>query len=278
MNQEINTRDLQNELLKILKYIDSFCRRNEIKYTLWGGTLLGAVRHHGFIPWDDDIDIAMTRDQYEKFVLAWNNEYHGNYFLQTIETDPEWTQLMAKVRKEDSAFIEYDFQKKLKHTGLFVDIFVVDRFYSHGIGKLSDTLTWSVYLFCAKDIFYHRVLRKVECKNPTLLRKLTKGYRNWFRKRQLNRSKKTNLKTADLCAFKILNRRYSSRLFDEYCEAVFEDGNYPIVTNYKDFFEVAYGDWRTLPPLERRVSDHHPLYLDFNYSYHDSINKVTAIQ
>lgn len=270
MHQEINTRDLQSQLLKILKYVDSFCKRNRIKYTLWGGTLLGAVRHRGFIPWDDDIDIAMTRDQYEKFVMAWSNEYHGNYFLQTIDTDPEWTQLMAKVRKEDSAFIEYDYQKKLKHTGLFVDIFVVDRLYSYGICKTYDTLIWSIYLLCAKDIFYHHILRRVECDKPTLLRSISKGYRNWFRKYQLRRSNKTNLETADLYAFKIINKRFSNRLFDEYCEAVFEDGYYPIITNYEDYFEVEYGDWRILPPVEKR-NNHHPLYLDFNHSYADSV-------
>lgn len=271
MHQGINNRDLQCQILEILKYIDSFCRRNGIKYTLWAGTLLGAVRHHGFIPWDDDIDIAMTRDQYERFVLAWNSEYHDNYFLQTIETDPEWTQLIAKIRKEDSAFIEYDFQRELKHTGLFVDIFVIDRFYSSRIGKLYDKLIWSIYLFCAKDFFYHRILRRVECKNPTLLRRVSKGYRDWFREHQLHRSYKTELETANLFAFNIINRRYSSRLFDEYGEILFEDEYYPIISNYEDYFEVVYGDWRTLPPPEKRISEHHPLYLDFNHSYHDAM-------
>lgn len=277
MHQEINTRNLQCQLLKMLKYIDSFCRRNGIEYTLWGGTLLGAIRHHGFIPWDDDIDIAMTRDQYEKFVLAWSNEYHDNYFLQTIETDSEWTQLIAKVRKEDSTFIEYDFQRKLKHTGLFVDIFVVDRLYSQGIGKIYDTLIWSIYLLCAKDIFYHRILRRVECDKPTLLRNLSKGYRDWFRTHQLKRSNKTNLETVDLFGFKVINKRFPSCLFDEYREVVFEDGHFPIISNYKDYLEIEYGDWRVLPPVEKRTT-HHPLLLDFKQSYFDIVNETPGTE
>ena len=69
--------------LEILKYIDSFCRENNIRYSLSGGTLLGAVRHGGFIPWDDDLDICMLRSEYNRFVQLWNSCQHDKYLLQS---------------------------------------------------------------------------------------------------------------------------------------------------------------------------------------------------
>lgn len=113
---------LQNCILHIAKYIDGICEANGIEYCLMGGSALGAVRHKGFIPWDDDLDIFMTPDNYEKFRKVHNND--SGFYLQ------EWGEIngkvaKAKVRLDKSTYIEELFADWDIHQGVFVDIFIL---------------------------------------------------------------------------------------------------------------------------------------------------------
>lgn len=119
-----NLRPCQLKQLSILEVIDDICRKHNIEYWLDGGTLLGAVRHGGFIPWDDDIDIAMRKEALEKFIKVAPAELPDNLFLQTPESDPQSKEPIIKVRDLNSLYIEStdtfnaEYQK-----GLYVDIF-----------------------------------------------------------------------------------------------------------------------------------------------------------
>lgn len=127
MNQQILI-EAQKIMLDILKEVDRICRKHDIKYFLVDGTLLGAIRHEGFIPWDDDIDIGMLREDFEKFKLVALNELNENYFLQTIETDKKYDKLNIpmKVRHNKSKIIEREQKFCEYHSGLFIDIFPYD--------------------------------------------------------------------------------------------------------------------------------------------------------
>ncbi|MEA4950693.1 MAG: LicD family protein, partial [Petrimonas sp.] len=120
-------RKLQQTQLEIFKIIDSICRKHRISYSLYGGTLLGAVRHHGFIPWDDDLDIAMTRANFNQFREAWIEEKIDGYFFQEYENDPGFTRTFSKVRKGGTVFLGHDEVGKNYHHGIFVDIFPFDK-------------------------------------------------------------------------------------------------------------------------------------------------------
>lgn len=117
-------RACQLKQLGILEEIDRICKKHNIDYWLDGGTLLGAVRHGGFIPWDDDIDIAMAESDLERFVKVAQDELNENLFLQTPKTEPESKEPIVKIRDLNSLFIEggdrfnADYQK-----GIYVDIF-----------------------------------------------------------------------------------------------------------------------------------------------------------
>ena len=99
-------RQLQLTQLSILKVIDKLCRKWEIRYSLYAGTLLGAVRHSGFIPWDDDLDICMAREEYDRFLAAWEKEPPEGYLLQNKKNTPAFTQSFTKIRKDHTAFLQ----------------------------------------------------------------------------------------------------------------------------------------------------------------------------
>ena len=119
-----NLRPCQLKQLDILKELASICDKYEIEYWLDGGTLLGAVRHGGFIPWDDDIDIGMPLKGLKKFIEIAPNELSKNLFLQTPETDPSNKEPIIKIRDLNSLYIEAgDTFSAPYQKGLYVDIF-----------------------------------------------------------------------------------------------------------------------------------------------------------
>jgi lipopolysaccharide cholinephosphotransferase len=116
--EDKNNRKVQLIELEILLEVDRICRKNDIKYQLSGGTLLGAVRHQGFIPWDDDIDIIMLRNDYNKFIALCKIELNNSYFLQIPETDDKTPSLYAKIRKNNTAYISYEYRNINYHHGI----------------------------------------------------------------------------------------------------------------------------------------------------------------
>lgn len=119
-----NLRECQLKQLGILEVIDQICKKHNIEYWLDGGSILGAVRHGGFIPWDDDIDIAMRQEELDRFIQVAPTELPDSLFLQTLQSDPQSKEPIVKVRDLNSLYIEStdtfnaDYQK-----GLYVDIF-----------------------------------------------------------------------------------------------------------------------------------------------------------
>lgn len=120
-------RDVQFSLLEILKDVDCVCRRNNIKYFLDSGTLLGAIRHKGFIPWDDDVDIAMVRDDFDKFIEVVVNELGEKYHIDFPVTDRKW----IKIRDKNSFMKRKDGSVE----GIFFDIFPFDYYSENKIKK-----------------------------------------------------------------------------------------------------------------------------------------------
>ena len=118
---------LQGELLQMLLLVDRICKKHNISYCLGGGTLLGAVRHGGFIPWDDDADVFFLREEYEKFRAAALTEIGEDYFFQDNETDPGSHYIYAKLRRNDSLYVTAFGDRQNMHKGIFLDIFVHDR-------------------------------------------------------------------------------------------------------------------------------------------------------
>src|SRR5699024_7471673 len=119
-------KEVQKDQLDILIEFDRICKKNNIKYQLFAGTLLGAIRHKGFIPWDDDIDVCMLREDYEKFLNICNKDMKNEYFLQTYNSDTNYIMQFAKLRKNNTIFLERVTANCDIHHGVYIDIFPLD--------------------------------------------------------------------------------------------------------------------------------------------------------
>lgn len=142
------TRKIQNAEMKILKKIKDVCDNQGYIYYMIGGTLLGAVRHKGFIPWDDDVDIAMPREDYEKFLQYADLEFKGEYRICNFKTSKDYQYYISRVMDRSTKLIEIRINNESRHTYACVDIFPIDNFPNNILIRK---------LFCLK-IFYHRAL------------------------------------------------------------------------------------------------------------------------
>lgn len=122
-------RDAQITMFKMLIKIDKVCEKHGIEYYLSDGTLLGAIRHKGFIPWDDDLDISMTRENYKKFEKVAQKELGDDFFVQTIKTEKEYAinGCPMKVRYKHSLLVEFDKLEAKHNQGIFIDVFPMDK-------------------------------------------------------------------------------------------------------------------------------------------------------
>ena len=130
MGEKIPSEEIKKIEISILDYIASVCEENNIGYYLAYGTLLGAIRHHGFIPWDDDIDIYMLREDYMKFIEIAKEHIHHRYKLLSIYNDDDYYYEFAKV-VDSNTKLKINNVKQIKKEGVWVDIFPLDNVPKH---------------------------------------------------------------------------------------------------------------------------------------------------
>lgn len=146
--EDIGLREAQMIMVDILKNVHDLCEKHGLKYFLDAGTLIGAVRHKGFIPWDDDVDIGMLREDYNKFLKIAKEELPTHLFLQTFETDKEYDiyPVPCKVRCNNTILLEADNRDNFKmHNGIYIDIFPYDSLPKYKfVYKIQRTLSYNV--------------------------------------------------------------------------------------------------------------------------------------
>lgn len=251
--QALTLREIQKIELDILSDIDRFCRENGIGYSLDGGTLLGAVRHHGFIPWDDDIDIIMPREDYDRFVKTYHSE-NGRYVLYSKDTNPPYrTQLFAKVIDTRTIADEGQYKRQVAY-GLWVDIFPADHI------PVDDRLCRRIQkrFLRYRHLLYVRNLKQ----SQKSLRDVVFSALYLFRSdmsvlRSLDRyaakadssGRVTNLSMVsdDLIGF-----HFPAAWFEDLTEYPFEGRRFLGFAAYDRYLTEVYGDYMTLPPIEQR--------------------------
>lgn len=236
-------------MLRIMDEIDRLCQRNGLRYILDGGTLLGAVRHKGFIPWDDDMDILMPRDDYMRFIQLAKEQLPAGYTFQCIESTKYYPYNFGKVRATETIFREQSTGHLPINHGIYVDIFPMDYVDTSKPRRLNYVLRW---------VSHYTMLRYQKLK---ILDK--KRYRfayliplSIINKRitalMEYRLKKQGDTVAKLCHQGPNKPPVSVSLFDDTLLAPFEDKMFRIPKAYDQYLTERFGDYMTPPPLDKR--------------------------
>ena len=255
-------RELQLVQLNILKDINNFCVKNNIKYSLYGGTLIGAIRHQGFIPWDDDIDIAMSREEYNKFLACWKKNSLPGYVFQDNKEEPNFCYTFGKIRKDGTQYISDDKDRRLKHNGIFIDIFPLDRVPKNKILRFKNFIISCLYLLVCRGYPSKKDGRIIYMISNFILKITSDKMRNKLKDRLLDiigeYNRNGELQYIDTSTFNNLRLYFPSNLFDKYTYVLFEDERFPVFQEYDTYLKIQYNDYWKLPPEEDRICKHNP--------------------
>lgn len=259
--KQIGKDELKGLQLEILVAVDKFCRENDIKYSLGGGTLIGAVRHKGYIPWDDDIDVYLLRKDYKRLVELFPHNHEGKFDISSLERDSYWARPYAKCYNNKTIIIEeVSWGYRL---GVNIDIFPIDD-------VPDDKLEWERYNKCR--VFLLHLFR---CRHASF-----KGKRSFIKGIVVFGLKLLTLPIPVRTFAKLLNKyaqkynnigcsyvftnsmglrvknRYLKCDFDKVVETDFEGRKFLIMKGYDDCLKSLYGNYMTLPSKEKQVSHH----------------------
>lgn len=261
----IEAAELKSIEFELLKKFKEICEKENFRYTLIGGTLLGAVRHSGFIPWDDDIDVSMPRPDYDAFI-KYCGENDTPFGVAAHELDEKYIDLSAKLYDKNTIAVEEYGDRFGCNYGVFLDIFPVDA-----IGDTADQ--------------GRKLMKKLRFKKELLVAEKWKGFKRskthkWYwepfrlfffllsrfvNPRKLICSIEKELKKRDFDSSEtiaVFNSTYRYReilpksLYEEYSELDFEGEKFAVIKNFEFYLKSIYGDYMKLPPEEKRVTHH----------------------
>ena len=250
--RELNIDEIRSIQLEILKKVSEYCDDNNLRYSLAYGTLIGAIRHKGYIPWDDDIDIVMPRPDYERFIKSFNT-YATDYKVHVTELNSNFIYTFAKVSYNKSILIE-DIEVRYE-IGINIDVFPID-----GVPSIDNPTM-------KKQNFYRNLASfktiKINSdrniiKNIVLI--LGKILLKRINLKMIDNSKKYSFENEEYCCNistgftedKAIPKRY----LEDFIDCFFENQKFKASKFYDEWLKSYYGDYMKLPPREKQVSHH----------------------
>lgn len=265
-----NTKRMQDIGLKMIKFFDDFCRNNNLTYFLCGGCCIGAVRNKGFIPWDDDVDLFMPRQDYEKLKQIWKDT--EKYELKfTTEKERSYNTAMS-LHDKNTTFIKSVFSDRDVSFGVAMDIFPIDG-CPNGLNRKAQLMWTILYSLAAVERApqNHGILFK--SLGNIFLFFLPKGkIRYRFMKFAEKHMKKYDVsdceKITELCAGPhYMMNEYPKEAFEKQLFVDFEDTKLAIPVGYDSYLKIAFGDYMSLPPEKDRINHHEYEFIDLDKSY-----------
>ena len=251
--KEIHLEELKTIQLDLLQKTADFCENNGLRYFLCGGTLIGAIRHKGYIPWDDDIDIAMPRPDYDRFVKIFNKP-ENYYQVANLDVSPNYTNAFAKVYDNRTVLKELYYSGE---TGVNIDVFPTDGVKE--VSQIRKIMLLHKLLNTKEANYYKRSLSKMLINTfgkllllPFSARRIARWIDNEARKYSFG-----SLPTAGVISNPIgLGEMVDKSVFDSDIYQEFEGRKYRIPVGYDTWLRSIYGDYMQLPPEEDRVTHH----------------------
>lgn len=258
----------QAALLRLLQEFDRVCKALDIPYVLFAGTLLGAVRHQGFIPWDDDLDVLMLREDYNRFMAEAPAVVDADVFYVQREFSEHWPLFFSKLRLNGTTCLEKVHPKDPQmHQGIYIDIFPCDRARPTALGRRMQ--------FAASKVVIAKALDRRGYDTDSTAKKVMMALCRLLPQKPFLRFVQRGKTDGELVhTFLAGARRYSKnviprRWLTQRCEVTFEGGTYPAPADYDACLRMLYGDYMTLPPPEERVCKQHSILIDTEHSYEE---------
>lgn len=287
---ESTLRQAQLIALGILKKVDALCKKRGINYWLDGGTLLGAVRHKAFIPWDDDIDICMKREDYNKFLSAAVKELPEDLFVQNLHTTESAGITWTQIKDRKSILIQNG--KPNGHQGVFIDIFPMDSYSDSGVKRFFFEKFFKVLYI--KVFAINAPLKKPFFKPVNFIKNIMKLLIKilFFPFAIFNKDAiyNLNIKTRDKRISKMQNNNasiygygtdilnwdtmYNASDIFPLKKLIFEDALFPVPGNYSNYLTNLYGaDYMELPPAEKRITHNIKIKVNLSEEEEAQLNK-----
>ncbi len=266
-------RQLQLTMLETLKVFDAFCRKHNLKYSLYAGSLLGAVRHEGFIPWDDDLDVCMERSEYDRFIAMWKKNPPKGYILQNKENTPAYWQSFSKIRKDHTTFLQEEREAGKYHTGIFLDVFPLDRIPNSKMERAVYKWNCMRYQLLTREFVPPKAGTATRLGSAMILACTPAVCRELVRRNILKKithyKDQRNLEIAAIETMASLRKPFAPDMLDAYVDLPFEDGEFMCFAGWDDHLRRKFGDYMQLPPEEERAWRHHPIIIDFEHNYEE---------
>ena len=257
--KQMDDKELKQVLLNILIEFDKICKENDIKYSLCGGTLIGAIRHKGFIPWDDDIDVIMTKDNYDKLLSIVDNYSNERFKFVNNDINDEYYYPFLKLI-DSNTYVEEKY-KPIKDYGLYIDIFYYVNVPNN---KIKLKLFWykmKYYKFLISGYAFKNTEEKVKHKFVKMIGKsIAKiyGLKRIIRKYDKTINKYNGLECKSVMdnwpCYDYSKEFLNKNSFNDYESASFENHDFLIFKEYDSILKNMYGDYMQLPDEKDRVN------------------------